>query len=256
MIKVKKIFILGVLYSLLPLSIIGCSVNSPNKEDTQNPDFQDNIRTRLQKELNSIYSSAKDKFLSFATVNKFIPETIRNDKDKFKNYVLDFKFFESVDTSKKLDVLVKLQTKEDFDEIIIKRFKQLNNSQDLKINDTEIREEFQRIYLKNQDVYEFLKFNDIYIYDDGSLGFYYYFVVPFEYDNNIQLNIIKPERYIDEVNLPPTNSTWAVFALPKNKTITVKMLKPQDTNIDSASSWEFKNKLISWYNDEFKNYFK
>lgn len=194
------------------------------------------------------------------TINVFNTPTTSFNGDKIIDgpyYILNMNFFQPVDQSKKVANWTKIQTKEEFDQIIIKRFQELNNRDDLIISETEIKEEFQKIFLKNQDVYEFLKTNDIYIDDDDPhTAFEYYHMVPFESDNSIELNVIDDvlRRWVTTYVVPYT--TWAVFSSPKDKTVSFKRVSVEYRESESELEYllNFQRVLLEWYDGKFKQH--
>ncbi|VEU62671.1 hypothetical protein [Mycoplasmopsis bovirhinis] len=226
-----------------------------------------------------MYNAVYSKYKQFTKIDIFAPkdwiksngsEIKEERKQKQSIYPFNLTFFHnSFDYLRDKNVLeylpiasaVKITNKDQFDKYIINRFKELNPHEDFN-QDSQIKKLFEELYLDNQDVYQVLEENNIYIHKTGRPTHYRYdeMIIPTYDENQVTINIVydfllNGSSYMvvptsAEVNTnPPTY--WIVYLIKKSNNI-----KYHQIFREYGEKYEsYKQRFEKWFKEEFEKKF-
>lgn len=254
--KIIKKLLIGAPALALPFATIACS----KTEDTDN--IQKKFGNLLDEGIKIYwkFSSHFDKiskegYLKVSTT----PENQTKIEEK-NGYLYTYKFFDHITKpvyNKYGLKLVKISTKEEFENLIIKRYQDLHTLEDYKPTSGQVISAFEKAFLNYANVYQQLENNDIYILTAGISGTFSEIVIPFVSDNTVELKIINNHLTLTVDERVFTEQLWKVFTLPKREKFTLSMTPDfsfGSTNLDKLQ--EEVNILKSYYNNEFQKSYK
>lgn len=262
MTKIKKILIWasGIVF---PLSSLSCS-SIDSEANTQ--EDHNSFKTELENKVYEIHEQVREKLNTMGSVNSLYVPSISSYKQKIdeKNgYGYEFKFFNHVtnplygtqDTSK----LIKISTKDEFENLIIKRYQDLHTLENYKPTHAEIISEFEKSFLNYKNIYQHLENNDLYILYAHHSGAFYYLAAPFITEDSVELTLLinNLSGYVNTIR--KSAQAWKVFSLPKkqNFKLNTYFIDNKFTyNMPLEKANEYYGKLNKWYREEFIKYYK
>lgn len=297
----KKLISLSISISLLtPLIALACTAkvtkkpNKPSDKATEQKEKEllklANGKTKLEKpkvdiskepnasrQVKEIYDAIFLKYQEFTKIKVFAPKSYLNSNRNEIKYqyrqkdsnTFNATFFKDVSENlydsnyvknQESNRPIKISSKTHFDQYIINRFKELNTYGDFN-DDLQIKSLFEELYLNNQDVYQLLQENNIYIYQTSKDNYKPEgeFIVPLYKENKLTINILydlersdlnptpKPLEYA-----PPSEVAvqyWEVFVVKKTQSIEYNKIARD--NYESVAL--YKQRLEKWFEEEFKN---
>ncbi|VEU63081.1 hypothetical protein [Mycoplasmopsis bovirhinis] len=272
MTKIKKILI-GLTTVVIPFSLFSCSDVKENKkhEDISLkllPDYK--LKTEVSQKANKIYFELSNKFDKISKVNHLSIDSrtkeIARKINQKNGQQWEFTFFDHV--QKPLYVknyngfnskIIKISSKEEFDNIIVKRYKDLNSVDNYTPVESDIVSEFEKRFLNSQKVSNLLETNDLYILHADEKENFSYFIIPFMSNDSLELNIIDDGSIYRVFDITVSGQLWKSFILPKKQNFKINTYFADNEFPITGSASEAKeyyDKLNKWYNEEFKKFYK
>ncbi|VEU63579.1 hypothetical protein [Mycoplasmopsis bovirhinis] len=227
----------------------------------------------------NMYQDIYNKYKDFTKINIFVPQswTWRNGKqvniyrwqgeDGKRIDTFNITFFSGsyeqlseVNESKPWRFgPLKITTREEFDKYIINRFKELNPYKDFN-KDSQVKKLFEELYLDNNDVYELLKDNNIYIHETSKTKHDLYdgYLIPTYDENEVTINYIRDFRKYDNGYLirpavynPDPALWWEVYIIKKSKNVKYHNIYRNDYETYGS----YSQRLEKWFKEEFEKKF-
>ncbi|WP_120160849.1 hypothetical protein [Mycoplasmopsis bovirhinis] len=261
--KVKKLLIYLSSFSI-PLLTFSCSSIKEKVSNDSETEFEKKVK--VEKKVYIIYYKIEQKLNEISKVDYlFVPTTSENQTkiDEKNGFDWEFTFFDHVTnplySQFKSSEVIKISSKDEFNNIIVKRYQELNSVDDYKPTETNIVSEFEKRFLNNQKIDVVLETNDLYILQANNSGSFSYLAIPFISNDSVELNILHDTTKRIQPDLRLTYQKWKVFTLPKKQNFKINTYFADNEFPITGSASEAKeyyDKLNKWYNEEFKKFYK
>lgn len=274
MIKIRKILFSSTSI-VLSLTTFSCSAieAKPHEPCVENYDSERSQKLEVLEKVRAIADKAKYNLSKLSTTSVLsVPTTVDNynkinEKNtlKYNDDQWKHKFFDHVTeplyhniNSNINSKVIKISNKDEFNNIVVKRYQELNSFEGYEPKSDEVISTFEKTFLNNNKVSNLLEANDIYILHANNRLDYKYITIPFISDDSIELNILFD--YIPMVrDWLIYEQEWKVFTLPKKlkfkiNSYFVDNLFPFDGSLDQVN--KYYQKLNTWYKEEFKKHYK